>query len=122
MRTSAERVRRPSRRFAALALAAGLLIVAVAGAVPPSPASVRTGEDDVPPFGGKGAPNLAADSKPPACHPGKSVPAMTFAEPSAGGGDLCGSLHDDNIKVTDANGPANVWGGPGDDFFDAQNR
>lgn len=83
---------------------------------------------DTPPYGDKSktAPGLKGDSKPPTCSTRKSDPALTFNPPLAGGpspaGDVCGTPHDDSLKVTDTAGAGTqIWAGPGRDVVNAKN-
>src|SRR5215217_6233551 len=82
---------------------------------------------DTPPYGGSNAPGLKGDSKPPTCPTRQTDPALKFNPPLAGGpspdGDVCGTVHNDSLKVTDTRGSGTqIWGGPGNDVINAQNR
>src|SRR5262245_14208021 len=111
------------RSFSAIALS---LVVVFAVLVPGSAgAHSPLAVDDQPPSAGKSPPGLKSKSEPPTCTTRRSDPAYGLNRPFAGGpapsGDVCGTVHDDKLKVTDAAGDGTqIWGGPGDDFVHAQ--
>lgn len=105
---------------------AAAAIVALAVLVPGT-ASPRA-LDDAPPYGGtKNAPGLNGGTPPPICQSRATDPALTYDRPFAGGpspnGDVCGTVHNDSLKVTDTAGAGtHVSAGAGRDVIKAQNR
>jgi hypothetical protein len=104
--------------------AAAIVVLAV---LLPGTASPRP-FDDTPPYGGTNtAPGLKGGNPPPTCQSRASDPALTFDRPFAGGpsptGDVCGTLHNDSLKVSDTGGAGtHVSAGAGKDVIKAQNR